>query len=71
MDRIKPPSFDAELCLRLANAAHAQARLCCDPNSKAFLLNAANAYEALAIMKLSLERDAALLAKSDKQLREA
>jgi hypothetical protein len=71
MDKVKPSSPNVELCLRLANNLYDQARLSGDPNAKAFLLCAAKAYETLAIMNLSLERDAVLIATSDKLLREA
>jgi hypothetical protein len=71
MNWARPSLLNVEICLRLANKAHAEERLCRDPKAKQFLLNTADAYEMLAIMKLSLERDAVLMAQSDKLLREA
>ena len=71
MGQPKPPSFDAELCARLANEAYSQARLCwASSDAKQFYLNAAKAYEMLAIMKLSLKRDEALMASSREKLAE-
>jgi hypothetical protein len=70
MGQAKPPSVDADLCLRLANEAYSQARHCWASDAKQFYLNAAKAYEMLAIMKLSLKRDEALMASSREKLAE-